>query len=158
MCAPPLADELRELEVRAVDVYLSTDSTPASATFTVDTTGPTTRLDEVAAARSNDTTPSFAWSSADADRESFECNLDRTDSAEPSPWEACGTEDTFGPLGDGAWTFQVRGVDDLGNRGVPASHDFVIDTEGVIRYAEVLESAGDEPDYSSIRETLARPA
>ena len=46
----------------------------------------------------------------------------------------------------------------FGMEGVSKRAAFVIDTEGVIRYAEVLESAGDEPDYSSIRETLARPA
>ena len=46
----------------------------------------------------------------------------------------------------------------LGMEGVSKRAAFVIDPEGVLRYAEVLESAGDEPDYSSIRETLARPA
>ena len=39
--------------------------------------------------------------------------------------------------------------------GVSKRAAFVIDAEGVIRYAEVLASAGDQPDYSAIRATLA---
>ncbi|MCP9235001.1 redoxin domain-containing protein [Lewinella sp. JB7] len=43
----------------------------------------------------------------------------------------------------------------LGMEGVSKRAAFVIDAEGVVRYAEVLESAGDQPDYSAIKETLA---
>ncbi len=43
----------------------------------------------------------------------------------------------------------------LGMQGVSKRAAFVLDAEGVIRYAEVLESAGDQPDYSAIRATLA---
>jgi len=42
----------------------------------------------------------------------------------------------------------------LGMQGVSKRAAFVIDEEGVIRYAEVLESAGEQPDYSAIRTTL----
>jgi peroxiredoxin len=42
----------------------------------------------------------------------------------------------------------------LGMQGVSKRAAFVIDEEGVIRYAEVLESAGDQPDYSAIQTTL----
>jgi len=42
----------------------------------------------------------------------------------------------------------------LGMQGVSKRAAFVVDGEGVIRYAEVLESAGDQPDYSAIRTTL----
>ena len=44
----------------------------------------------------------------------------------------------------------------LGMEGVSKRSAFVIDEEGIIRYAEVLESAGDQPDYSAIQETLAQ--
>ena len=44
----------------------------------------------------------------------------------------------------------------LGMEGVSKRSAFVIDGEGIIRYAEVLESAGDQPDYSAIQETLAQ--
>jgi hypothetical protein len=31
----------------------------------------------------------------------------------------------------------------------------VVDKDGVLRYVEVLESAGDEPNYAEIEKTLA---
>ena len=31
---------------------------------------------------------------------------------------------------------------------------FIVDKEGVIRYAEVLESAGDLPDFDAIKQVL----
>ena len=43
----------------------------------------------------------------------------------------------------------------LGMKGVAKRSAFVIDKEGVIRYAEVLESAGDLPNFEAVKETLA---
>lgn len=43
----------------------------------------------------------------------------------------------------------------LGLKGVSKRSAFVIDKEGVIRYAEVLESAGDLPDFEKVRSILA---
>ncbi|HEY0273265.1 MAG TPA: redoxin domain-containing protein [Chitinophaga sp.] len=43
----------------------------------------------------------------------------------------------------------------LGLKGVSKRAAFVVDKEGVVRYAEVLESAGDLPDFQKIKETLA---
>lgn len=43
----------------------------------------------------------------------------------------------------------------LDMKGVSKRSAFVIDKEGVIQYAEVLENAGDEPNYAKIDETLA---
>jgi peroxiredoxin len=43
----------------------------------------------------------------------------------------------------------------LDMEGVSKRAAFVVDEQGVIRYAEVLESAGDQPDYSAIRTTLS---
>lgn len=42
----------------------------------------------------------------------------------------------------------------FGMRGVSKRSAFVIDRAGVIRYAEVLEEAGQLPDFDRIRETL----
>jgi glutaredoxin-dependent peroxiredoxin len=44
------------------------------------------------------------------------------------------------------WIFDMKGV--------AKRSAFVIDKDGVIRYAEVLESAGDLPDFEKINETL----
>ena len=43
----------------------------------------------------------------------------------------------------------------LGMKGVAKRSAFVIDGEGTIRYAEVLEDAGDLPNFDAIKETLA---
>ena len=44
----------------------------------------------------------------------------------------------------------------LGMKGVAKRSAFVIDKEGIVRYAEVLDSAGDLPNFSAVKETLAR--
>ena len=43
----------------------------------------------------------------------------------------------------------------FGMKGVSRRSAFVIDAEGVIRYAEVLESAGDQPNFMAIKEVWA---
>jgi len=42
----------------------------------------------------------------------------------------------------------------LDMKGVAKRSAFVIDKEGIIRYAEVLESAGDLPNFAAIQATL----
>ena len=39
-------------------------------------------------------------------------------------------------------------------KGVSKRSAFVIDKDGIVRYAEVLESAGDLPNFSAIQDTL----
>lgn len=46
----------------------------------------------------------------------------------------------------------------MGMRGVAKRSAFVIDKEGIVQYAEVLESAGDQPDYGAIKNTLEKQA
>ncbi len=42
----------------------------------------------------------------------------------------------------------------MGMKGVSKRAAFVIDREGVIKYAEVLENAGEQPNFDEIRKTL----
>ncbi|GAB4148370.1 MAG: peroxiredoxin [Bacteroidia bacterium] len=42
----------------------------------------------------------------------------------------------------------------LGMKGVSKRSAFVIDKDGIIRYAEVLENAGEIPSFENIRKTL----
>ncbi|MBK7870862.1 MAG: redoxin domain-containing protein [Saprospiraceae bacterium] len=44
----------------------------------------------------------------------------------------------------------------LGMRGVSKRAAFVIDKEGTVRYAEVLESAGDLPNFEAIKQILTK--
>jgi alkyl hydroperoxide reductase subunit AhpC len=43
---------------------------------------------------------------------------------------------------------------DMGMKGVSKRSAFVIDKQGVIQYEEILESAGDIPNFADINETL----
>lgn len=42
----------------------------------------------------------------------------------------------------------------LGMKGVAKRSAFVIDKEGIVRYAEVLENAGDMPNFDAVKKTL----
>lgn len=42
----------------------------------------------------------------------------------------------------------------LGMKGVSKRSAFIVDSKGIIRYAEVLESAGDLPNFDAIKMTL----
>jgi peroxiredoxin len=42
----------------------------------------------------------------------------------------------------------------MGMKGVSKRSAFVVDKEGIIRYAEVLESAGDLPNFEAVKATL----
>ena len=43
----------------------------------------------------------------------------------------------------------------IGMNGVSKRSAFVIDKEGMVRYAEVLENAGEVPDFTAINQALA---
>jgi glutaredoxin-dependent peroxiredoxin len=43
----------------------------------------------------------------------------------------------------------------MGMRGVSKRSAFLVDSEGIIQYAEVLENAGEQPDFNAIKEKLA---
>ncbi|GAA1941339.1 hypothetical protein GCM10009797_38130 [Nocardioides hwasunensis] len=121
-----LAEGTYTFEVRSVDVFYSTDSTPASHTFTVDRTGPTTAITQKPASRTNDATASFAWSTAATDLASYECAL--TTAGDVPEWTTCVSPASFESLADGDRTFRVRASDDLGNVGAVTSYDFTVDT------------------------------
>ena len=42
----------------------------------------------------------------------------------------------------------------LGMKGVSKRSAFVLDKDGIVRYAEVLESAGDVPNFEEVKKTL----
>lgn len=42
----------------------------------------------------------------------------------------------------------------LGMKGVAKRSAFVIDKEGIVRYAEVLDNAGEQPNFDKVKETL----
>src|SRR5204862_4506550 len=62
---PSLADGSHTFDVRGADQAGNTDSTPASHTWTVDLTAPDTTIDSSPSSPSNDTTPTFDFTSSE---------------------------------------------------------------------------------------------
>lgn len=142
-----LAEGTWTFEVRSVGALGGADPTPASRTFTVDTTGPVTELGETPDALTNVNKPVFTWSSPDEDVDdaAYSCNLNRVPSVEPSPWYDCTSGEDITNLGDGDWRFEVRATDDLGNPGEPATYDFTIDTDApVVELTEKPAARGND--------------
>ena len=119
-----LPDGPHTFEVRATDPAQNVDSTPASRSFTVDTTPPLTTIDSGPSGPTNDTTPTFGFSSNEAGS-SFQCRID-TDA-----FAACSgaSSHTAPALAEGPHTFEVRATDAVGNTdATPGARSFTVDT------------------------------
>ena len=57
---------------------------------------------------------------------------------------------------DASKAYDVLYEDFIGMKGVSKRSAFVIDKEGIVRYAEVLEKASDLPNFTAIKEVLAK--
>ncbi|WP_146175356.1 Ig-like domain repeat protein [Paraconexibacter algicola] len=118
---PALTDGAYTFDVFATDVA-GNRSPVESRSFTVDTTPPDTTLTATPAALSSNTTPTFAFTSAAG--ATFRCRVGTS-----GPFETCASPLTLPSLDDGAYAFQVRAVDDVGNAdATPASFAFTVDT------------------------------
>jgi Bacterial Ig-like domain len=117
----PLAEGRHTFEVRAIDAAGNDDRTPASRSWTIDTTAPETAIDSGPAGLTNDSTPTYAFSSEPG--ASFQCRVDT------APFAACTSPHTTAALSDGAHTFEVRAADAAGNvDGSAASRAITVDT------------------------------
>jgi hypothetical protein len=112
-----LADGEHRLRARARDAAGNADASPATHTWTVDTTPPdATKIESGPPAVTNDRAATFTYSGATA----FECSLDG------GAWETCPAGYTG--LAGGEHRFQVRGLDEAGNADdSPATHTWTID-------------------------------
>ena len=117
-----LADGAHTFAVRAKDTVGIVDPSPATRTWTVDAVGPPVTITSTPANPSNDTTPTFAFTSTDATA-TFQCQIDNVVAftACTSPWTGPTTP-------AGGRTFRVRGTDAFGNVGAAATFAWTIDT------------------------------
>ena len=118
-----LADGPHTFTARGTDSAGNPDAQPAIAAFTVDATAPETTLDFAPSSPTNDSRPSFEFSSSEANS-TFECRLDG------SGWEDCASPQQYADdLADGPHTFEVRATDAaLNTDQSPASVSFTVDT------------------------------
>ncbi len=113
-------------QVRATDVSGNTDPTPASRTWTVDTTAPNTTIDSGPSGSLNTPSVSFAFSSSEANS-TFGCRLTRQGET-PGSFTACSSPKEYPDLTDGGYTFEVRATDAAGNTDAsPASRTWTVD-------------------------------
>ena len=119
-----LAGGSHTFSVRATDQAGNTDPSPASRSFTVDTTPPETTIDSGPSGTTNDPTPTFAFSSSESS--SFECKLDS------GSYAACSSPITTAHLADGSHSLSVRATDFSGNTdATPATRTFIVQTAAV---------------------------
>ena len=108
--------------VRATDEAGTTDPTPDSRTWTIDTTAPETTIDSGPSGTTSSTSATFEFSS-DNPSATFECQLDS------GSFEPCSSPQTYSSLPDGEHTFSVRATDVAGNTDqTPPSQTWTIDT------------------------------
>jgi hypothetical protein len=116
-----LSQGAHTFEVRAVDLAGNADSSPASYTWTVDTTAPQTTIDSGPSGATSDSTPTFSFSSEAG--AGFQCRVDG------GVFASCSSPHTTAALTEGAHTFEVRASDAAGNTDAsPASRAITVDT------------------------------
>lgn len=121
-----LIDGEHTFTVVAIDAAGNADPSPASLTFTVDTAAPDTAITGGPAGVTADSTPSFTFSSLDANA-TFQCRID-TDVLDD-----CTSPFTAAELADGAHTFGVRATDAFGNvSATQTTRSFTVDTTGPV--------------------------
>jgi hypothetical protein len=115
-----LADGSHTFQVRATDPAGNTDPTPASYTWTVDTTPPDTTITAAPPAISVSSSASFSFTATKAGS-TFACRLDA------SAFAPCVSPKSYSGLAFGSHTFQVRATDPAGNTDpTPASYTWTV--------------------------------
>ena len=122
----PLSGGSHTFAVRAVDQAGNIDASPATRSFTVDATAPNTTVSSGPSGLTNDSTPTFGFSSSESNS-TFQCRFDSAAFAACSGPGA--THTPTAALSEGAHTFSVRAVDQFGNTDAsPATRSFTVDT------------------------------
>jgi large repetitive protein len=116
-----LAEGMHMFEVRARDAAGNLDPTPASVTWSVDTTVPNTAITSAPPAIASSTTATFAFSATEA--VTFMCVLDGGAAGE------CSTPVTYAALAQGSHSFAVYALDAAGNADPsPATWSWLVDS------------------------------
>jgi hypothetical protein len=127
MSYPSLADGAYTFTVTAADLAGNADPTPATRTFTVDTTPPDTTISSAPGGSIASSSASFSFTATQAGSR-FECKLDGP-GATTGTWTTCPSPSHYDGLADGGYAFSVRAIDAAGNTDpTPATAGFNVDT------------------------------
>jgi hypothetical protein len=108
-------------QVRATDPAGNTDATPATRTWTIDTSAPETTITSGPANPTNSTSAAFGFDSSETGS-TFQCSLDG------AAFASCTSPKAYTGLAAGAHTLQVRAVDPAGNVDpTPAARTWTVD-------------------------------
>jgi hypothetical protein len=110
----PLPDGPHTLAVQAIDGSSNVDPTPATRSFTVDTTAPETAIGSHPKPKTKSRTATFTFSSNEPGS-TFLCSYDS------KPYAACGASFTTPKLTRGLHRFDVLATDSAGNRDQSAA-------------------------------------
>lgn len=137
---PGLSDGSHTFTVAYTDVVGNTDPTPASYTWVIDATAPTTSITGTPANPTNQTTATFNFTGNDGSGVgglTFQCQLDG------GGYSSCASGINYGSLVEGAHTFDVRALDSLGNTdATPDSFTWTVDlTAPVMSYTPLSNIA-----------------
>jgi len=125
-----LSDGSHTFDVYAIDIVGNADVSPASHTWTLDTTAPDTTIITKPANLDNDSTPTFTFSGNDGAGSGIASFMCRMDSGTYAP---CSSPFTSPALTDGSHTFDVYAIDMLGNADAsPASYTWILETNAPI--------------------------
>jgi hypothetical protein len=117
-----LADGAHTFYVRASDTAANTDPSPASYTWTIDTTPPATTIGATMPAGNTQSSSATFDFASNEPGSTFECRLDG------ALFGPCTTPVSYSGLSDGTHTFDVRATDPVGNLDTsPASYSWKID-------------------------------
>jgi peptidoglycan/xylan/chitin deacetylase (PgdA/CDA1 family) len=117
-----LSNGSHTFSVRARDALGNVDATPATRTWTVDTSAPGTSITGGPTGTVSSTSASFSFGATEAGA-SFECRLDS------GSWSACTSPKAYAGLSNGSHTFSVRARDAAGNvDSTPATRTWAVDT------------------------------
>jgi hypothetical protein len=143
-----LAEGSHTFQVRGVNGS-GPDPTPASHTWHVDTTPPTTTIDSHPVDPSPGQSASFSFHASETGSK-FECSLSL--GAAPDSFSSCVSGKTYTALADGEYTFKVRATDLAGNQQpTPTSFTWTVDNSiaDTTPPETKIDSFPPDPDLSS---------
>jgi hypothetical protein len=120
------------VQVKAVD-KTGNESSPVSASWTIDMTAPSIRFTQTPDSYSNSSSGTFAFDGSKNGQPItiFQCHLDA------AAFSSCTSPKTLTGLTEGTHSFEFRGVDSLGNVSVPLKYTWVVDfTAPVITFTQ----------------------
>jgi large repetitive protein len=144
-----LAGGSHTFQVRATDAAGNTDLTPASYSWTIDTTPPVTTIGPTTPAPNTSATAATFDLGSNEPGSTFECRLDG------GAYTACTTPQTYTALADGSHIFEARATDPAGNVDTsPATYTWKIDN--VVPSVPPLVSPADATLTNALPQLRAR--